>query len=279
MSKRRSGFTLIELLVVIAIIAVLIGLLLPAVQKVREAAARMSCQNNLKQIGLAWHNFHDSHNRFPTAGDEGPTEPFRADTGAHDRYTWAFHILPYIEQDNLFRLGMANDNRLFQTPVKTYICPTRRQVRLYKGRVAGDYAASRGIDDNGVARRVNRGHIVTFATITDGTSNTLMLGETRVHIGFIDNTAGCCSDNEDIYRTGWGDDNVRRTSVPPQPDITNTAIPSGAVDHHFGSSHTGGMNAVLADGSVRFIRFTVPQVTFQRLGHTHDGNVVNMNDL
>src|SRR5438552_4181475 len=131
-SSHRRGFALSELLVVIAIIAVLIGLLLPAVQKVREAAARMSCTNNLKQIGLALHSYHDANNRFPPGYIDGNTNPASTpDNDVGPGWGWASFLLPYIEQGNVynqidFKQGVATGNNaaVSQLPLKIHQCPS-----------------------------------------------------------------------------------------------------------------------------------------------------------
>ncbi|MFO0927318.1 MAG: DUF1559 domain-containing protein [Gemmataceae bacterium] len=305
MTARRNGFTLIELLVVIAIIAILIGLLLPAVQKVREAAARMQCSNNLKQIGIAMHAYHDATGRFPQGGgDPGGFNP-----AVHPFYfSWTFHLYPYIEQDNLFRLvptdptvnvstvanGATILNTIDRTPVKTYYCPTRRSVRLYHNAAITDYAGNSGTNGSDGVILLNNQALTNMAaftgvrmtTISDGTSNTLLVSERRVNMADLE-SGNDCYDNEAAVRPANDCDVLRRAQssggswLTPAMDINTATSAScgyfgGGGICQFGSSHTGGAMSVLADGSVRMISFTVNATTFKNLCVINDGQTVTL---
>jgi prepilin-type N-terminal cleavage/methylation domain-containing protein len=267
---RRSAFTLVELLVVIAIIGILVALLLPAIQAAREAARRSQCLNNLKQIGMAYHHYHDAYRVFPFTGDNGPTDCCAPDAGQIHRYSWPFHILPFMEQQSVYEFGLikANYSALQKTIVGTYYCPSRRSVTLYKNLAKCDYSISRGSGSNGIAIQVapNFG----FAAITDGTANTLLAGEGRIHRAYMQ-SGGCCADNEDAYTSGAADDVVRMGTRPPEPDPSDTAIPDGAVDDQFGSSHPGGIGTVLVDGSVRVVGYDVDATMFRYFSIRNDG--------
>jgi prepilin-type N-terminal cleavage/methylation domain-containing protein/prepilin-type processing-associated H-X9-DG protein len=287
----RPGFTLIELLVVIAIIGTLIGLLLPAVQKVREAAARIQCQNNLKQLGLAFHNHHDTLGYFPTGGWDWSTPPTYVNgnpaVGAPQQAGWGFQILPYIEQDNVWRGGAAAtdfDRALvaMATPIPTFFCPSRRAPQTvtysYPGYLEGisathalcDYAAS-NLEGTGVVRQFQPTRI---ADVRDGTSNTVMVGDKRLNLALLGQPQ---PDDNEGYTCGWNEDTVRFTNQRPSPDFV------GDPDLHggrlFGSSHIARFNMAFADGSVRPVSYSVSAAVFQNLGHVSDGQVINPDDF
>ena len=302
---RRKGFTLIELLVVIAIIAILIGLLLPAVQKVREAAARTKCMNNLKQLGLAAHNYHSNFNRFPPGmiRDGGPvTNP---EVGK--RYGLFHALFPMMEGDNIVRdfdmtsagfgtnFGNANSRAARTAPV--LICPADPlKVTAY----VYDPDDVEGLTSYGgcggtVAYKTNdatrdgiflRNQYVSVLQVVDGSSNTLLFGE-RHHFDPAfdarDNSGG-----EDIQAWGcWaygaeGDVLLGTTAgINFRLQMSYVSLTPAEQDilykkriNAFGSAHSGGANFTLADGSVRFIRDNVNQITFAALGTRATGEVL-----
>jgi prepilin-type N-terminal cleavage/methylation domain-containing protein/prepilin-type processing-associated H-X9-DG protein len=289
---RRDGFTLVELLVVIAIIAVLIGLILPAVQRVREAANRASCQNNLKQIGLAFHNHHDTYQYFPWGGVGRTTPPTYVSgqpaVGGDQEAGWGFQILPFLEGDNAWRGGQAADDTgrilvAIGTPHKVFFCPSRRNPQvvlvgdedyldgLEANRALCDYAAS-NLEGTGV---VSPDNPVRIADILDGTSVTLLAGDKRLNRAFL----GQARDDLLGYTVGFDEETVRFTeaSLPPSPDYVGGEFENG--DRVFGSSHPGRFQVVMADGSVRSIAYTIDPDVFERLGNKADGEVVNANDF
>jgi len=285
---RRIAFTLIELLVVIAIIAILIGLLLPAVQKVREAAARTQCVNNLKQIGLAFQNYHDTQgflpcggtNALPNMGNGSPP------IGLAQVGSWAFQILPYIEQNNLYTCN--NQGQAASTPVKAYFCPSRRRPGVDQNGYAGtDYAASCENNPNanwqgfrGVVQPANPGTQITLLSISDGTSNTIAVSEKNLSITAL-NTGNDLCDNEgytwgyDFGGCGNYDNTLSRADIQVAPDGVNPqGCGAGQGSHGFGSRHTGKINAVFCDGSVQGISYSVTTAVMQQLCYINDGTVI-----
>jgi hypothetical protein len=272
------------LLVVVAIIVVLIALLLPAVQKVREAAARMSCSNNLKQIGLAVHNHHDVAGRFPYGGwhvypEDHPCggDPHATTPQAREAsWSWAYFLLPYIEQDNLYK---EPDPTVVRTsPVKLYYCPARRPAQVYNGTAKIDYAGNAGsvaTGANGVVMQTPLGAI-RFADITDGTNCTVLVGEKRLNRAEFGRSA---DDDESYCTSGWnGNWAVYRGGADqPAPDLTR---PGDTSPHPaFGSAHAVGFNCVFCDGSVRYIRYSVNATVWLRACVRNDNQGLGPNDL
>ncbi len=329
--RRRAGFTLIELLVVIAIIAILIGLLLPAVQKVREAAARMKCQNNLKQLGLACHNYHDAYQKLPPARKSLGFCQTASATYVADPVTLNHHgllyLLPYVEQAPLlaqFKLtSPAGNYRTTGNPLATPDAIASGNAAL----AATNLSLVRCPSDNGsptiapgsvyspdlgagvVAVKTNYDFITdclslrnynywrasttsaryvfgensdtNLTAITDGTSNTLLMGEQTLET-FNGTTSAWAY-------AGWvsvGIDPVGRfnTTFPAQGlNIWNYNNSTSALNNTPGrraswynaaSLHSGGVNFVLADGSVRFIQQSIDVPSLTYLSQMSDGQVI-----
>jgi prepilin-type N-terminal cleavage/methylation domain-containing protein/prepilin-type processing-associated H-X9-DG protein len=298
--RRRVGFTLIELLVVIAIIAILIALLVPAVQKVRAAAARLQCQNNLKQIGLGMHNYAGTYKGFPPSRTTGtvasaPYFPYQ--------HSWSAALLPFIEQTasfNLYTYKADWNNPANYNAIRSFMpilnCPStpnqsRSDTTITAQPACGDYHAMNaiknfvaincfglpninGIDDPRIIGGMARDQVTKFSAFTDGTSSTILVAEDAGRPQFY-------NAKQIVYdpvgkEGGWADPNGAFSMDGANPDgsIPGPCPLNCSNNSEIYSFHTGGANAVFGDGSVHFLYGTINFCTLAALVTRGGGEIV-----
>jgi prepilin-type N-terminal cleavage/methylation domain-containing protein len=327
----RPAFTLIELLVVIAIIAILIGMLLPAVQKVREAAARIQCANNLKQIGLALHTYHDSYKRFPPGYVDGNTNPASTpDNDVGPGWGWAAHVLPFIEQGNVYNrinlnqgVGLGSNIAISQQPLEIYQCPSdplQQAFPVYDSSFTtpivilahGNYVGNNGWEEvfnnaggagqgggsdglpGGLGTAGNgpffRNSRTKTASVTDGLSNTIFVGERSSNHAPSTWTGAVAGGRCPAWMAVQPPSPY---SPPPGPAYDNADFGEALVLAHgnathvpsadfpifdpdvFYSMHAGpGANFLFGDGSVHFLTSSIDPFTYQHLCTMAGGEVL-----
>jgi prepilin-type N-terminal cleavage/methylation domain-containing protein/prepilin-type processing-associated H-X9-DG protein len=281
-SRRRSwGFTLVELLVVIAIIGILVALLLPAVQATREAARRVSCLNNVAQLGLALHNYEFHYEHLP-AGSINPEGPIRSEpVGIH--VSWIVQILPYMEQNALSRQfdqaagAYADKNAAVRAAqIRTLQCPSDGTPHFSETHnVARSSYVGCYHDAEAPIDKENHGLLflnskIRYADIDDGSAATLLLGEalTRAdNLGWVSGTRATLRNTsliEDYQPKGHS----AEAAAEQERKLAPTFVGG------FGSTHPGGINTGFADGSTKFFRRTVEPAVLHQIGHRADGEII-----
>ena len=280
--RRKVGFTLIELLVVIAIIAILIGLLLPAVQKVREAAARMTCSNNVKQLGLAVHNYESTNSLVPPWQTN-----FGGGTTGRPRGTIHFFLLPYIEQDNVFRLCPTEANQQASVIIKTFFCPSDASLSTNLQR--SNYASAGYCANQMVFSQTPQGLV---NSMTDGTNNTVIWAERfkKCEPSSGGYTGAGWAMHSDYNGHYWDSPifGQHEAGFPHDPSFTESgnATTASGIPFQAGvmplackwqvtqSAHSGSMIVGMGDGSTRSVNPSITNTTWLRACTPADGNVL-----